>query len=96
MGKAKQGSLHLRLILVVFDSIESKHSVMKNLAGTNIYVNNDLTKEQLAKDKQLRNKKHLVGHPNFGSKRITIYRGELCVDGQPISTTDLEMAGLSK
>ena len=30
LGKAKQGSSHPRPILVVFDSIESKHSVMKN------------------------------------------------------------------
>ena len=67
------------------------------MAGTNIYVNNDLTKEQLTKDKQLRNlKRQLVKHQDFRSKRITIYRGELCVDGQPISTADLERAGLSK
>ena len=41
LGKAKHGSSHPRPILVVFDSIESKHSVMKNrkkLAGTNIYI----------------------------------------------------------
>ena len=50
---------------------------MKNraaLAGTEIFLNNDLTKEQMLKEKQLRDtKKEMMKHEHFKDKRITVF-----------------------
>ena len=49
LGTPNKSSSKPRPVLVVFDTVEKKRTAMKNrtaLAGTEIFLNNDLTKEQ--------------------------------------------------
>ena len=85
-----------RLILVKFPSLETKARVMKchsKLAGTRVFINNDLTKDQKAKEKHLRDlKRKLQSLPNYKEKRITIWRGKICIDGNPAPSSVLNEA----
>ena len=87
-----------RLILVTFSSQTEKSKIMKcrkKLAGTNIYINNDLTREQKQNEKLLRDaKKKLQADPTYENSKITIYRGKICIDGQPAGPTVLYHLGL--
>ena len=57
----------------------------KMLAGTSIYINNDLTKEQMSKEKDLRIKRRqLLELAEFKNKVIKIYNGRLWIDGSPV------------
>ena len=82
-----------RPILVTFSSQTEKSKIMKcrkKLAGTNIYINNDLTREQKQNEKLLRDsKKKLQADPTYENSKITIYRGKICIDGQPAGPTVL-------
>lgn len=82
-----------RPILVSFNSIDEKREIMakkKMLAGTSIFINNDLTKEQMDKERELRNKRRsLLQQQEFKNKKIKIYRGRLWVNGSPIVDTDV-------
>ena len=67
----------------------------KKLAGTNIDINNDLTREQKQNEKLLRDaKKKLQADPTYENSKITIYRGKICIDGQPAGPTVLYHLGL--
>ena len=98
LGKQKSGSSHPRPILVAFDSVERKQIVMRNrtkLAGTNIFLNYDLTKEQMQKEKELRAiKRMMMKDENFKQKKITIFRGKLWANKELVSETDLQSAGI--
>ena len=60
-----------------------------SLASSNIYFNNDLTKNQRAAERKLRaTKKILQSNPEYADKKITIYKGKLCIDGTPIQVPD--------
>ena len=65
-----------RPILVTFQSKSDKGAVLlkqTSLAGTKIYINNDLTREQLQTEKQLRDrKKKMIKHPEFKNKLYTV------------------------
>ena len=67
-----------------FDSLSSKIKVMQNrakLAGSKVYLNNDLTRAQQDEERKLRNlKKKLINSSEFGVKKITISKGRLFVD----------------
>lgn len=73
---------------------------MKNrrkLAGTAIFINNDLTKDQRALEKNLREKKKFLSqHPTYKEKKITIYKEKLWADHQHISEADLQSLGYSR
>ena len=77
-----------RPVLVALDSMSTKKQIMSNrvkLAGTKIYLNNDLTKAQQEEEKKLRAmRKQLMELPDFRGKRITISSGKLFADRQPI------------
>ena len=63
------------------------------LAGSRIFLYNDLTPDQQAKERELRKKKpFLIKHHNYKDKKITIYKGKLWADRQSISDTDLQSA----
>ena len=85
------------LILVKFPSMSIKSRVMKchsKLALTRLFINNNLTKEQKAKEKYLRDlkEKKLQSLPNYKDKKITIWRGKICIDGSPAHTSVLNEA----
>ena len=62
----------------------------KILAGTRIYINNDLTKEQMAQERKLREKRRqLKSHPSFKENKIQIYKGELWTDGNIINEVEI-------
>ena len=77
LGTPRKNSSNPRPVLVVFDTVEKKLTVMKNhaaLAGTEIFLNNDLTKEQILKEKQLRDiKREMMKHEHFKDKRIPYF-----------------------
>ena len=91
-----------RPVLVVLESVEDKHRVMKAKANlkevaSNIYINNDLTREQREIERDLRRKKQLlIKHPEYKGKHITVYKGRLWVDRVAVSERDLISAGLSQ
>ena len=88
LGKKIHGRSHPRPILVTFTSVEKKREALNKstkLVGTRIYLNHDLTREQLTKDKELREKKHrLLNDPSYKNKRVTIYRGKIYIDCEPL------------
>ena len=61
-----------------------------------MFINNDLTREQMQAEKQLREtKKKILQHPDYKGKKITIYRNRICVDHSPITEDMLRSAGVS-
>ena len=92
LGKKGNSPSIPRPVLVSFNSIREKSRIMSkrsSLAGSNIYFNNDLTKNQRADERKLRaTKKILQSNPEYADKKITIYKGKLCIDGTPIQVPD--------
>ena len=92
LGKEGNSPSIPRPVLVSFNSIREKSRIMakrSSLAGSNIYFNNDLTKNQRADERKLRaTKKILQSNPEYADKKITIYKGKLCIDGTPIQVPD--------
>ena len=74
MGRKNEESAYPRPLLVAFQTLEGKKLVMKRkkiLAGTRVYINNDLIKEQMAQERKLREKnRQLRSHPSFKEKKI--------------------------
>ena len=61
----------------------------KLLAGTRVYINNNLIKEQMAQERKLREKRRqLRSHPNFEENKIRKYKGELWTDGNIINEVE--------
>ena len=93
LGRKNEESVYPRPLLVAFKTLEDKKLVMKRtkiLAGTRIYINNDLTKEQMAQERKLRGKRRqLKSHPSFKEKKIQIYKGELWADGNIINEVEI-------
>ena len=79
-----------------FDSLSSKIKVMRNrakLAGSKVYLNNDLTRAQQDEERKLRNlRKQLIDSSELGAKKITISNGRLFVDRQPLSEAEVQDA----
>ena len=89
-----------RPILAIFQNVNEKRAVIAKraaLAGTRVFLKDDLTKEQLQAERQLLNtRKKLLQHPNFQGKKITVYRNKLWVNRAPISEDMLRTAGISQ
>ena len=63
------------------------------LAGSIVFINNDLTKEQMQAEKQLREiKKKLL---QLQGKKGSIYRDKIWVNRSPVSEDMLHAAGIS-
>ena len=86
-------------VLVSFESMVDKRKVMKakrKLMGSDVYINNDLTKKQLQVERELKKQKQfLIKHHDYKEKRITIYKGKLWADRQLVTDSDLQKAGFS-
>ena len=99
LGKIKQSSNNTkhRPVLVTFSNSAERKQVLSNhskLAGTQIYINFDLTK-QMSEEKQLREaRRKLKQLEKFKDKRISIFRNKLYVDRSPISPDQLQAAGI--
>ena len=67
LGQRNQTRSRPRPILVAFETVEGKKSVMRKksrLAGTSIYINDDLTKDQQLHERHMRNRrKELLKQP---------------------------------
>lgn len=95
VGQARRlGRKHIpmsksRPILVTFQSQTDRSLVLSKrsvLAGSKVFINNDLTKEQMLAEKQLREvKKKLLQHPEYQGKKISVYRNKVWVDRSPIT-----------
>ena len=88
-------------VLVTFESIEDKRKVLyskSKLAGSKIFISNDLTKDQQNTERELRKKKQfLISHPQYkDKKRVTIYKGKLWVDRKPVTDENLASAGYTQ
>ena len=94
LGKLEQNRGKPRPVLVSLVSSFDKATVMKNkknLAGTKIFINNDLTKEQAREDKRLRDiKKRMMQDESYHGKKISIYKGKIYVNRQPADQTSLQ------
>ena len=81
-------------VLVSFESMVDKRKVMKakrKLMGSDVYINNDLTKKQLQVERELKKQKQfLIKHHDYKKKRITIYKGKLWADRQLVTDSDLQ------
>ena len=100
IGQIRAHTTHPRYVLVTFESLEDKQLVMRNrrkLAGSNIFINNDLTKNQRTLEKHLREKKKfLLNHPSYKDKKISVYKEKLWANRQLITDTDLQSLGYSQ
>jgi len=89
-----------RPILVTFSTQSDRKEVLENrkkLAGSDIYINFDLTREQIKELQNLRKlRKKLLQHEAFKNKKITIYRNKLHTDRIPISAESLLEAGITE
>jgi len=87
-----------RPIVLTLDLSTTKRKILAKrvaLAGSKIYINPDLTTEQRQAEKRLRDlKKQLLQHPDYRNKKVSIYRGKLHVDRIPISSPELQAAGV--
>ena len=96
----KKQAQRARPILLTLDSSTTKGIILAKrvaLAGSKIYINPDLTKEQRQAEKRLRDlKKQLIQLPEYRNKRVSIYRGKLHVDRIPVSSAELQAAGISE
>ena len=74
--RKNEESVYSRLLLVAFNTLEGKKLVMKKkklLAGTRVYINNDLTKEQMAQERKIREKDNNLGDTRALKKRKLEY-----------------------
>ena len=100
LGKVKQSSNNTkhRPVLVTFSNSAERKQVLSNrskLAGTQIYINFDLTKQQMNKEKQLREaRRRLKQFEKFKDKQISIFHNKLYVDRSPITPDQLRAAGI--
>ena len=90
LGKTRQNlQQNPHTILAQLGSRSEKERLMKNrakLSGSRIFINNDLTPDQQKAEKKLRDtRSKLRKLPEYADKKITIYRGKLHVDREPIS-----------
>ena len=82
----------------VFESIEDKQKVMKakaKLHVSNLYINNDLTKEQKNSYERFTKKETIFKHPDYSKKRITIFKSELWADRVQITDDKVRSADYS-
>ena len=99
LGKIQQTSNNNkhRPILVTFANPAERKQVLSNrskLAGTKIYINFDLTKEQMNEEKRLREiRRKLKQLDEFKNKQITIFRNQLYVNRSLITPDQLQAAG---
>ena len=86
-----------RPVLVTFESIEDKRKVLSaksKLSGSKVFINNDMTKDQQNTERELRKKKQfLIKHPQYKTKRVTIYKGKLWADRIMVTDEDIHSAG---
>ena len=100
LGKIQQTSNNNkhRPILVTFANPAERKQVLSNrskLAGTKIYINFDLTKEQMNEEKRLREmRRKLKQLDEFKNKRIIIFRNQLYVNRSLITPDQLQAAGI--
>ena len=84
-----------RPILTIFQNANDKRAVTAKraaLAGTRIFLKDDLTNEQLQVETQLQNtRKKLLQHPDFGGKKITVYRNKVWVN-RSLMTSSAQLA----
>ena len=99
LGRSQLSTHKPRPILATFHSHSDKSQVLSkraSLAGSKIFINHDLTKEQMEEEKKLREaKKKLALNPQFQGKKTSIYRNKLWVDRSPIPDGTLRAAGIS-
>ena len=100
LGRRKQLESKLRPILTIFLSLNDKRTVIAkrtSLAGTKVFLKDDLTKEQLQVERQLQEtRKKLLQHPDFRGKKITVYRNKIWVNHSPITSDMIRTAGISQ
>ena len=88
LGKHKEAQNKPRPILITLPKSHDRSCVVSNrfkLAGSNIRMNFDLTKEQQAEEKRLRDiRNKLRQYPEFSDKKVTIYRNQIHVNRLPI------------
>lgn len=93
LGRKQEASSKPRPVHITFQSQNDRSLVLSNrskLAGSKIFINYDLTKEQMLAEKHTRDlKKRLAKHPDYQGKRITISRNKILVDGIPVSDDTL-------
>ena len=62
----------------------------KKLKATHVYINHDLTQEQLQRDRELRKiRARMLKDADYKGKKITIYKGNLYVDRIVVETSTL-------
>ena len=97
LGKKNGEIKSSRPVLVTFESIEDKRKVLSaksKLSGSKVFINNDMTKDQQNIERELRKKKEfLIKHPQYKTKRVTIYKGKLWADRIMVTDEDIHSAG---
>jgi hypothetical protein len=86
LGRRQQPSHRSRPILASFHSYSDNSQVLSKratLTGSKIFINHDLTKEQMEEEKRLRETKK---NPQFQGKKISIYRSKLWADRSQFRT----------
>ena len=93
LGKKLPNRDRPRPILISLNSPVAKRSILakrSSLAGSNVYINHDLTRDQMKLERELREtKKRLLQLPAYTGKKVYIYQGKLHMDHKPIPETDL-------
>lgn len=94
LGRYQVGRRKPRPVLVCLASRADKIAVMQSknkLAGTEIFINNDLTKQQVERERELRNiRRHMSTTPAFQNKKISIYKGHIYVDRKLVEESILQ------
>ena len=84
LGKKLKDQSKIRPVVVSFVSRKDKERGLKAEAkfrGSEVYINQDMTKDQISLCKVLRKRKEfLIKNAPFKSKRITIFREKLWAD----------------
>ena len=101
LGKKFSNRSRPRPILISLNSPAAKKSILvkcSSLAGTNIYINHDLTKDQMKLERELREtkKKRLLQTLQYSGKKIYIYQAKLYVEHKPVLEADLILLNLSE
>ena len=97
LGKKNGERKSPRPVLVTFESIEDKRKVLSaksKLSGSKVFINNNMTKDQQNIERELRKKNQfLIKHPQYKTKRVTIYKGKLWADRIMVTDEDIHSAG---
>lgn len=73
LGKQRNDLVKPRPILVIFNSVDDKHQVTYQIERNQHFLDNDLTKEELLRERKLRDlKRVVVKNEYFKNKRITL------------------------